>query len=101
LALTRIPTQTGAFPWREVPHMRSLSLVASAAIAIAVPAAAMQHDGHDVHKGQNAIAAAVAAPSRTPANLARDTYRHPAETLAFFGVKPSDTVVELWRGGGW
>ncbi len=40
-------------------------------------------------------------PTRTPANLARDPYRHPAETLAFFGVKPSDTVVELWPGGGW
>lgn len=44
---------------------------------------------------------AVAAPTRTPANIARDKYRHPAETLAFFGVKPTDTVVELWPGGGW
>ena len=48
-----------------------------------------------------ALAAAVAAPSRTPANVARDRYRHPLETLAFFGVKPGDTVVELWPGGGW
>ena len=48
-----------------------------------------------------ALQAAVAAPSRTPANIARDRYRHPAETLAFFGVRPSDTVVELWPGGGW
>lgn len=47
------------------------------------------------------LKAAVAAPTRTPANTARDPYRHPAETLAFFGVKPSDTVVELWPGGGW
>lgn len=45
--------------------------------------------------------AAVAAPNRTPANIARDKYRHPAETLSFFGAKPSDTVVELWPGGGW
>ena len=87
--------------------MRSLLLVASAAVLISVPAAAMQHDGHAGHAGHTAakagdlIAAAVAAPTRTPANLARDTYRHPAETLAFFGVKPGDTVVELWPGGGW
>lgn len=47
------------------------------------------------------IANAVAAPTRTPANVLRDRYRHPAETLAFFGVKPSDTVVEVWPGGGW
>jgi predicted methyltransferase len=48
-----------------------------------------------------ALEAAVAAPTRTPANLARDRYRHPAETLAFFGVEPDDTVVEIWPGGGW
>ncbi|MBY9062971.1 methyltransferase domain-containing protein [Sphingomonas yunnanensis] len=47
------------------------------------------------------IAAAVAAPTRTAANVARDRYRHPAQTLAFFGVKPGDTVVEVWPGGGW
>lgn len=48
-----------------------------------------------------ALAAAIASPSRAPANVARDKYRHPAETLAFFGVKPGDTVVEIWPGGGW
>ena len=47
------------------------------------------------------IAAAVAAPTRTATNVARDRYRHPAETLAFFGVKPTDTVVEVWPAGGW
>lgn len=50
---------------------------------------------------RDALKAAIAAPSRTPANVARDRYRHPYETLAFFGVRPSDTVVELWPGGGW
>jgi predicted methyltransferase len=48
-----------------------------------------------------ALAAALKAPNRTPANLARDRYRNPGPTLAFFGVKPTDTVVELWPGGGW
>ena len=47
------------------------------------------------------LAAAVAAKTRTPANIERDKYRHPAETLAFFGVKPTDTVVEVSPGGGW
>ncbi|MBX3593188.1 methyltransferase [Sphingomonas sp.] len=47
------------------------------------------------------VKAAVAAPTRSPANIARDRYRHPVETLNFFGVKPGDTVVELWPGGGW
>ena len=50
---------------------------------------------------RGALTAALAAPNRTPANVARDRYRHPAETLAFFGVDPTDTVVEIWPGGGW
>jgi predicted methyltransferase len=47
------------------------------------------------------LKAAIAAPSRTPANVARDVYRHPYETLTFFGIKPTMTVVELAPGGGW
>lgn len=50
---------------------------------------------------QTTLAAAVAAPTRTAANVARDKYRKPAETLSFFGVKPTDKVVEIWPGGGW
>jgi predicted methyltransferase len=48
-----------------------------------------------------ALDAAIAAPTRTPANVQRDRYRNPAATLAFFGVRPTDTVVEIWPGGGW
>lgn len=50
---------------------------------------------------EDALAAAIASPNRKPDNVARDRYRHPAETLAFFGVKPDDMVVEIWPGGGW
>lgn len=31
----------------------------------------------------------------------RDVFRHPKETLGFFGVKPSDKVIEIWPSGGW
>jgi predicted methyltransferase len=48
-----------------------------------------------------ALRSAIASPTRTEANRARDRYRHPYETLTFFGVKPGDTVVEIWPGGGW
>lgn len=41
------------------------------------------------------------SPDRTPAFVERDVYRHPAETLAFFGLEPTMTVVEIWPGGGW
>jgi predicted methyltransferase len=71
----------------------ALALSGSSAILAAQPAPAATQ--------QDALHAAIAAPTRTPANVARDQYRHPAETLAFFGVRPTDTVVELWPGGGW
>lgn len=31
----------------------------------------------------------------------RDDFRHPGETLEFFGITPDMTVVEIWPGGGW
>ena len=48
-----------------------------------------------------ALQAAVASSTRDPKNVLRDQYRHPAQTLAFFGVKPDQTVVEITPGGGW
>ncbi|MFM6852991.1 MAG: class I SAM-dependent methyltransferase [Sphingopyxis sp.] len=48
-----------------------------------------------------AILAAVESATRTPANRTRDEWRHPVETLSFFGLNPGDTVVELWPGTGW
>jgi predicted methyltransferase len=47
------------------------------------------------------LAAAIADPSRTPKFVTRDVYRHPSETLRFFGVRPDQTVVEVWPGRGW
>lgn len=41
------------------------------------------------------------APLRSPEAIARDVYRHPQETLAFFEVEPHHHVIELWPGGGW
>lgn len=38
---------------------------------------------------------------RSPANRARDAYRHPKATLQFFGVRPDRTVIEITPGGGW
>ena len=38
---------------------------------------------------------------RDPANMARDGYRHPKETLSFFGISPAQTVIEITPGGGW
>jgi predicted methyltransferase len=49
----------------------------------------------------DALKAAIAGTHRLPANSARDSFRHPYETLSFFGIKPTMTVVELTPEGGW
>jgi predicted methyltransferase len=45
--------------------------------------------------------AALSGEHRSDANAARDQYRHPRETLEFFGLKEGMNVVELSPGGGW
>lgn len=50
---------------------------------------------------QEALTAILASPHRVPKHTERDAARHPLETLVFFGVTPSSTVVELGAGGGW
>ncbi len=47
------------------------------------------------------LKAAIASTERSEADRARDRYRHPAQTLSFFGIKPDMTVVEIAPGGGW
>ena len=52
-------------------------------------------------QADDALKAAIAGEHRSAANKARDVYRHPYETLTFFGIKPNMTVVELSPSGGW
>ncbi|CUA85393.1 class I SAM-dependent methyltransferase [Pseudidiomarina woesei] len=49
----------------------------------------------------DSLATVVASTDRSDANRARDDYRHPYETLQFFGIQPDMTVVEISPGGGW
>lgn len=49
----------------------------------------------------SALDAVLAGSWRDPANVARDGYRHPKETLTFFGLSPAQTVIEITPGGGW
>lgn len=62
------------------------------AAALPAPAAAQQAD---------AALAEVLAHSRRDQDRARDEYRHPAETLAFFRIEPGMTVVDYLPAGGW
>ena len=71
--------------------VRAALLLTLAAVAVSAVAA----------DAQDPLAAAIASPSRTAKFTARDQYRHPLETLRFFGVRPNQTVVEIWPGRGW
>jgi predicted methyltransferase len=66
-----------------------IAVAAVATLAAAIPAAAAPID------------TVLAGPQRSDANKARDKYRHPKETLAFFGIKPGMTVVEISPSAGW
>ena len=48
-----------------------------------------------------ALAAILASRHRMPGNSDRDGARHPIETLTFFGLQPTQTVVEIGPGAGW
>src|SRR5687767_6125376 len=92
---------------RQTPFRRVLAVAPLPVLAVALALSGCGPTRGAVRSAENAlftetaIDAAIAAPTRTPANVLRDRYRHPAETLAFFGVDPTDTVVEIWPGGGW
>lgn len=79
------------------------SIFAALFIATILPVAGAfaQPDNHAAHAAHDALAAAVADPRRKESNRARDRYRHPQETLAFFGIRPDQTVVEIAPSGGW
>lgn len=73
------------------------ALAASTAVlTLATPAVA---DGHTEMKAPSLES--VLADARRDDDRARDQYRRPQETLAFFGVEPTMTVAEFGPGGGW
>lgn len=80
-------------PLQRIVLVLALAMVSTAG-AVAGPIAL---------SGDNAamLREAAAGAWRSPANKARDQWRHPVETLEFFGIKPDMTVIELAPGGGW
>ena len=89
--------------------MTRLSLLAAcAALTLAAPAVAQQHD----HGRQGAAALTKPKPAedaalmtvlagRSEADRARDAFRRPAEALTFWGLRPGMTILEVQPGGGW
>jgi predicted methyltransferase len=70
----------------------TVPLILALSLGLAAPAAAA---------ADLTLDAAVHNPQRSAKFVARDGARHPLEELAFFGVGPQSTVVEIWPGGGY
>lgn len=90
-------------------HLYAMTLLSSTLLMACQPAAETTPNTTTVEAEQtvssevsrNKLAMMLDNPARSDANKARDPYRRPLETLAFFGVRDDMTVVEIWPGGGW
>lgn len=89
-------------------RIRLAAMLATAALAsVAIPLAAQSRAKAPAAKPNAAAATtalidtALAGSHRSDANRARDPYRHPKETLGFFGLTPGMTVVEISPSAGW
>ena len=83
---------------------RRLVLAGGAALLLAACKPATSADApaaKAVRGGPQTLAAAVAGDWRLPADRARDAWRHPVDSLTWWGLKPGMTVVEFWPGAGW
>jgi predicted methyltransferase len=76
-------------------------LLICSALLLSTPALAAPQVTPDTSGTDQALDQALKGSWRDPANAARDQYRHPKQTLEFFGLRPSMTVVQLWPGAGW
>ena len=65
-------------------------------LLLAISCITVQADEHN-----SALRQAIAGQQRSAEHKARDKYRHPLQTLEFFDVKDTMTVVEVWPGEGW
>lgn len=86
---------------KDLSSMRRLVTI-SAVLALGISVSAVGQSVKPLAgKDRTALSTAVASPARSDSNRARDRHRNPQATLAFFGVRPTHTVVEIFPGGGW
>jgi len=89
------------FPTRS-NYQIPLSAVSILLFLVALAPMNSRADHHEMDaRTSAAIDAAMRGDHRSDNNRARDQYRRPKETLAFFGLRDNMTVVEFSPGGGW
>ncbi|HYG07600.1 MAG TPA: methyltransferase [Stenotrophomonas sp.] len=81
--------------------MTVCALALSAALAAPAALAIKPADSATLPAPDAALQTAINGSWRDANNVKRDVYRHPGQTLAFFGIRPDQTVIEITPGGGW
>ncbi|MCB0411358.1 MAG: class I SAM-dependent methyltransferase, partial [Bdellovibrionales bacterium] len=81
--------------------MKFMSIILSALFFAAGCASSKKEEVTPSPKLPTTLQEAVESPFRSADFKERDKYRHPMETLEFFGVKPDMKVVEITPGKGW
>jgi predicted methyltransferase len=76
-------------------------LAALSACSKQEPAAQAPAAAETAPAAEDPLAAAVNSESRSAEDKSRDQYRHPQEALAFWGLQPGMTILEVQPGGGW
>lgn len=91
-----------AAPARMLAHL-SACVLACVLAAGGLSGCASQHAAatREAKATEAALKQITAGAHRSPDNRARDAYRHPLETLLFFGIRTDMHVVEVWPGNGW
>ena len=74
------------------------SILRSVAVTVALLISSVPAVADDSAAGLTGV---VVGEHRSAENIARNSYRHPVETLEFFGIQPDMRVVEIWPGGAW
>lgn len=75
-------------------------LVAAVALASCAGATSQTSAAPSAPRVDAALQSVVAGDWRSPEERARDRYRHPADSLSFWGLAPGMTIVEIEPGGG-
>jgi predicted methyltransferase len=83
-----------------MPAIRSLALAALAA-ALLTACASSATTSRPVASPDAALQAVLAGSWRTAEQKERDAERRPGESLAFWGLKPGASILEVQPGGGW
>ncbi|MEH1851244.1 MAG: class I SAM-dependent methyltransferase [Nostoc sp.] len=92
------------FAQNPIPHqglLKALTLAFLLLASVMPPTVLANESEKTTLNSTTTLQTIINSNHRSEQNRLRDKYRHPAQTLEFFGLRPNMTVVELWPGNGW